>query len=238
MSRVTVFCIVEGHTENAVLKKLVAPYLGTCGIDIHFPIVLIKHGRGGVRFLTAPQLFDQMQRFLQDKRNPYVTTFFDYYGLPTGASHGWKFIAELKSEVQHRGTATIAQMIEMAILENAKENIDLPNVERRILPYVQLHELEALFFSEPEKMALTFGSLALTDRFGKIVEECGACEMINDSPDSAPSKRIEAFFPPYKKGRSTLAHGPRIADRLDLAIVREKCPRFDHWVSNLEKLAV
>ncbi len=39
------------------------------------------------------------------------------------------------------------------------------------------------------------------------------------------------------KGRSDFAHGPRIAGRLNLATVRDRCPRFDEWLSRLEALA-
>jgi hypothetical protein len=61
-------------------------------------------------------------------------------------------------------------------------------------------------------------------------------EKIDDRPQSAPSKRIQAVFPSYKKGRSDIAHGPRIAETLDLAKVRQRCPRFDAWVAKLEAL--
>ncbi len=147
MTRATLYCIVEGHTENAVLKALLAPHLGARGVDLHVPIVRSARGRGGVKFLDADHLYDQIRRFLQDRRQPYVTTLFDYYAFPTGESRGWEF-----------------------------------------------------------------------------------------APRTAPSKRIERAFPGYIKGRSDYAHGPRIAQRLDLDNVRARCPRFDAWLAKLEVL--
>lgn len=236
MIRKTVFCIVEGQTENAVLKKLVAPHLGARGIGFHLPIVRVGRGRGGVRFLNANTLYDQIRAFLRDHRQPVVTTFFDYYAFPAGESKGWEFVAKSKADVSFRGGEVVAEMIEKEIHRRAVDGIDLPNVESRLIPYVQLHELEALFFAEPDKMASTFGSPSLANTFAEAVATCGGCEKINDRPQKAPSKRIQAAFPSYIKGRSDLAHGPRIAEKLDLAIVRKKCPRFNEWLTKLETL--
>jgi hypothetical protein len=236
MIRKTVFCIVEGQTENAVLKKLVAPHLGARGIDFHLPIVRVGRGRGGVRFLNANTLYDQIRVFLRDHRQPFVTTFFDYYAFPAGESKGWEFVAKSKADVSFRGGEAVAEMIEKEIHSRALDGMDLPNVESRLIPYVQLHELEALFFAEPNKMALIFGSPWLAKGFTEAVATCGGCENINDTPQKAPSKRIQAAFPGYIKGRSDLAHGPRIAEKLDLAAVRGKCPRFNEWLTKLETL--
>ncbi len=237
MDRRTVFCIVEGQTENAVLKHLVVPHLAGLGIDLHAPIVKVGSGRGGVRFLRAGMLYDQFRRFLGDPRRPWVTTLFDYYGLPTGMGKGWGFVADLKARSQTQGAVSVAESIEQEILRRAIGAIDLPEAASRLIPYIQLHELEALFFAEPTTLAEVLGEPALTSRFSTIVDTCGGCESIDDSPSTAPSKRIEALFPGYIKGRSDFAHGPRIARRLSLATVRSQCPRFDGWLSRLEALA-
>jgi len=236
MSRTTVFCIVEGQTENAVLKKLVAPYLGARGVDFHVPIVRIGHGRGGVRFLEANGLFNQVRGFLKDRRQACVTTFFDYYAFPTSESGGWEFVSKLKADASFRGAEAVAELIEKEIYTRAVEGVDLPNLTARLIPYVQLHELEALFFAEPDKMAAVFGNPPLEGKFAEMVVQCRGCEKIDDKPQTAPSKRIQALFPRYKKGRSDIAHGPRIAEKLDLAKVREKCPHFNSWLAQLERL--
>src|SRR5665213_3680556 len=161
MPRTTIFCIVEGQTENAVLKRLIAPHLGMRGVDFHVPIVRIGHGRGGVRFLDANDLYDQIRRFLNDRRQPYVTTMFDYYGFPTSESKGWEFVSNLKTNAPIAGVESVAERIELEIRSRAIQGVDLPNVRSRLIPYLQLHELEALFFAEPEKMAAAFGSALL-----------------------------------------------------------------------------
>lgn len=237
MPRTTVFVIVEGQTENAVLNKLLGTHLGAMEIDLHCPIVKLGVGRGGVKWLRFEEFSDQIQRFLKDRRTPIVTTFFDYYGLPTGEGHGWKFVHNAKADVVFRGLDVTVETIEDEIHRLVTTGLDLPNVKDRFMPYIQLHELEALFFAEPAKLANVFENAALEQCFQKAVADCGGCERINDSPETAPSKRINAAFPNYIKGRSNLAHGPRLAEKLDLAKVRAACPRFDAWVSKLENLA-
>jgi len=237
MPRTTVFCVVEGQTENAVLKRLVSPHLGLLGVDFHAPIVKIGRSRGGVKFLEADDLYAQIHNFLKDRRQPHVTTFFDYYAFPTGGAKGWDFVPGVKSEASIRGLANAADKLEAELKRRAIEGLDLPNLETRLLPYVQLHELEALFFAEPEKIAETLGNPTLARIFQGAVVESGGCENINDRPQTAPSKRIESAFPGYIKGRSDFAHGPRIAEKLELTVVRQQCPRFDAWVARMESLS-
>ena len=237
MPRITLFAIVEGQTDNAVLTKLLGPHLGARGIDLHCPIVKLGGGRGGVKWLKCEDLCDQIQRFLKDRRQPYVTTFFDYYALPKGEKAGWGFVERAQAEVPVRGLDATADAIEKELHRLAITGLDLPNLDKRLIAYVQLHELEALFFAEPEKMAAVFGNVLLAGRFAKAVAECGGCEKINDTPQKAPSKRIQEAFPGYIKGRSDFAHGPRIADKLALDTVRRACPRFSSWLAKLETLA-
>lgn len=187
--------------------------------------------------LNLEELCDQIQRHLKDRRQPYVTTFFDYYALPTGHKAGWEFVQSAKAEATFRGLNVTATTIEAALHRAAIAGLDLPNLDQRFIPYVQLHELEALFFAEPDKMAALFDNAALTARFAKAVTDCGGCENINDTRQNTPSKRIQNAFPGYVKGRSDFAHGPRLAEKLDLAAVRAACPRFSSWLTRLEAIA-
>jgi len=235
MPRVTVFAIVEGQTENSALKKLLGAHLGALGIDFHTPIIRMGRSRGGVKYLHVADLCEQVRRFMLDPRQPVVTTFFDYYAFPTGTSKGWEFVAHAKATAQ--GIHATVQAIETELRRLVLRSVgDVAYAERRFIPYLQLHELEALFFSEPKTMATVFENPALEKSFANIVSTCGGCELINDSPQTAPSKRIEKLCPGYVKGRSELAHGPRIAGKLDLVRVRKECLKFSLWVKSLEQL--
>ena len=57
-------------------------------------------------------------------------------------------------------------------------------------------------------------------------------EDINDSPATAPSKRIVAVLPRYRKR----IHGPDVAERIGLNAIRAECPRFHDLLTRLESL--
>lgn len=57
-------------------------------------------------------------------------------------------------------------------------------------------------------------------------------EEINDSKETAPSKRLERLIPGYSKTQ----HGPDVIERSGLAHVRSRCPRFNAWLGQLEGL--
>ena len=57
-------------------------------------------------------------------------------------------------------------------------------------------------------------------------------EDINDSSETAPSKRIESLLPSYQK----VVDGPEIIAAIGLEVVREECPRFNGWLTRLESL--
>ncbi len=102
----------------------------------------------------------------------------------------------------------------------------------RLLPYVQLHEFEALLFAVPEQTREWLGGphaslLAMRE----AVVEKGSPELVNDSLETSPSHRMKALFPGFDKK----LHGPEIIELAGLQAVRAKCPRFNDWVASLEQ---
>lgn len=233
MDRTTVFAVVEGYSENAFLSRLLAPHLGERGVDFSVKIVGEGSSKGGMKFRTFEQTCAEVARLLHDRRKPYVTTFLDYYGLPTSPNKGWGFVESAKHQGSHGG----AEEIEKQFASAVGVVVGRSDFAERFIPYLQLHELEALFYAEPVVLAETLGEPALASQFVKIVAECGECEAINDDPQTAPSKRLEKLFRGYIKGRSAAAHAPRLALKLNLEKVRAACPRFNAWVTKLESLA-
>lgn len=57
-------------------------------------------------------------------------------------------------------------------------------------------------------------------------------ELINNSPLTAPSKRLESAIPSYDKVLS----GNCIAMDIGLDKIRKECPLFNEWVKELEKV--
>ena len=101
------------------------------------------------------------------------------------------------------------------------------------MPNVVMHEFEGLLFSDCEAMARGMGQSNLAGPFQEIRDIFESPEHINDSPITAPSKRIETLVPGYQKPLlGTLA-----ALEIGLDSMRAHCPNFDAWISRLEALA-
>jgi len=229
MSRVTLIVVVEGQSESGFLKPFLAEHLALRGIDLHVPVIGSGSAKGGMKFRSFTQVCDELHDFLADRRQPYVTTFLDYYGLPTGTRLGWDFIGPTKAS---HGVAGIEARLADGVRSAAGR------LAERFIPYVQLHEFEALYYADPPLLARVLeASEAVAERFAQERHDAGGCEQINDSQHTAPSKRIERLCPQYIKGRSTRAHAPRLGAQLDLTTVRAACPRFAAWLTRLESLA-
>ena len=93
-----------------------------------------------------------------------------------------------------------------------------------------MHEFEALLFSDCAAMADVVGHLDLTARFEGIRNQFETPEHIDDAPTSAPSKRILAIVPEYRK----TVDGILAATRIGLDTIRAACPHFNDWMASVE----
>lgn len=67
----------------------------------------------------------------------------------------------------------------------------------------------------------------------EVIEECGSPEKINNSPQTAPSKRLERWAH-GRYGKTT--SGIVIARAIGIDKMRKKCPLFNSWLFKLESL--
>jgi hypothetical protein len=102
----------------------------------------------------------------------------------------------------------------------------------RFLPYLQLHEYEGLLFSDPEAFANGIYQSHLAPRFQAIRQSFPTPEDIDNSPDTAPSKRVSSLYPSYDK----VADGTRAASAVGIEAMRRECPHFRNWVESLVQL--
>ncbi len=106
----------------------------------------------------------------------------------------------------------------------------------RFVPYIQLHEFEALLLSDPSKFDWEFIEHGAAIR--RLAEMCAAYttpELIDDDPHHAPSKRIIKEIPEYEARKASA--GPLIAAKIGLAVLRKKCPHFNDWLERIESLS-
>jgi hypothetical protein len=223
-----VLTVVEGFTERTVVDQTFAPYLGAHGLSLHAKVIGKPGHKGGVRNFGAVR--KEILALLRQERNSHVSTFFDYYGLPDN----WPGVQRAKGKEARE----IATIVEMAMSNDVESKMDPSEDPGRFVPYVQMHEVEALLFSDPKVMADVFERPELEAQFMEILRECGECEEINDRAATAPSKRIERLFPKYRKGSGIRAHAPIIVKRIGVDRLRQACPHFNDWIMRLERITI
>ena len=173
--------VVEGQTEQAVVERVLAPFLGERGVFVTAALVGRSGHKGGIRSFS--EICNDIQRLLRQDAQLVVSTFFDYYGLPLAKWPGGEDARQALFDGKARALESAMQS-EVVFRMGASFN------PRRFIPYIQMYEMEALLFADPDTMAQVFDRLDLAERFQDILDRFGDCEKINDSFTSAPSKRI------------------------------------------------
>ncbi|MCU8285753.1 DUF4276 family protein [Vibrio vulnificus] len=218
-----VHVICEGQTEESFVNELLVEPFAHKGIYLK-PALIGRPGHKGGNFKFERLAPDVEKRLLADK-NCYCTTFFDFYGLPE--TFPGKNAVNATASVQDKANA-----LQDALNEKLVEKIG-EDAMRRFIPYVQMYEFEGLLFSDPYKMAEGMDRSDLVQAFTDIADAFDTPEQINNSPQTAPSKRIESLVWGYEKPLlGTLA-----ALEVGLDKMREQCPLFDAWLEKIEALA-
>jgi hypothetical protein len=103
-------------------------------------------------------------------------------------------------------------------------------ISDRFIPFVMMHEFEGLLFSDCERFSRGIGRPDLADAFQAVRDAFASPEEINDSPVTAPSKRVVQLVQTYEKPLlGTLA-----VLEIGLDAIRRECPHFREWLSSLE----
>lgn len=210
--------LVEGQTEETFVRELLVPHLATLQVYLTPRIIETSKGhKGGV--VSYGKIVHQVRQWcLQDQRAK-VTTMFDVYGLPSD----FPGIAAWSNNQ--------AALPQVAALEaSLGASIAQPN----LIPYLQLHEYEALLFSELPAFAYAGVPQAVIDAWQLELANFADPEHVNNSRLTAPSKRLIARWPQYENAKVQL--GVLVAIEIGLPRIRQQCPRFHQWVSALEQL--
>ncbi|MBA4446849.1 DUF4276 family protein [Cylindrospermopsis raciborskii] len=98
---------------------------------------------------------------------------------------------------------------------------------------VQMHEFEALLFSDPIIFAKSIDKPAIASELLTIRNSFASPEEINDGPMTAPSKRILTLIAEYQKPTM----GVIGALEISLPVLRHECQLFNKWLCCLEQLS-
>ena len=220
---VRLLAFVEGQTEEKFIREIVSPLLASRNISIAATTPGPRRAQGGVQSWRRAKR--ELLRYIKEDAGRFVTTMFDYYGLLSD----WPSWTEAKQETH---VSEKAEMVERAIHLDICGGLGKSFAGSKFLPYIQMHEFEALLFSETRILAAAVPPPNLQARLDEIVKECGEPEGIDDDPETAPSKRICALVPGYQK----VVHGINAAKGIGLPTMRERCPHFASWLETLGQL--
>ena len=217
--------IVEGQTEETLVNQTLRPHLERFSVWVKARCVEtgrkghVKYRGGIVSYQRARK--DITLWMLEDQNaDARFTTMFDLYGLPNDFP-GYEEAARLQDPYQR------VRVLEDSLSENVSDS--------RLIPYIQLHEFEALLLADPQKLDAQFNENRVgIQRLVRLANGFKSPELIDDGPDSAPSKRIAEEIPAYP--RSKVSAGPITAERIGLRTLRTKCQHFDAWLGALESL--
>ena len=213
---------VEGQTEKEFVDKAIKPHLSNYEIDVRPRLVVTNRKLGCRGGVVSFEVFrSDLVRLMKEDGGAEArfTTMIDLYALPKDFP-GWERANTAKGAPE-----------KVALLEGAlSDSFD----DSRFLPYLQLHEFEALLFCDLRELSQRIsGSQTGLALLQNDVGNLGP-EEINEGAATAPSKRIINYIPIYEKNKVRVGASTAIA--IGLERLRSLCPHFNSWVSRLEAL--
>jgi hypothetical protein len=230
MSWIRLYLTVEGETELKFAKETLFPHLAKFEVEVR-PRMIPTNRKLGTRggALNFQRLKNNTAHLMKEDAHPEArfSTMIDLYALPADYP-GWKG-AEKKSKPADR------------VLELEKA-LAAELADSRFIPFLQLHEFEALLYCDLKKFQ--FGiqeadktTAQLDKAIAQLQKEvaCFSCpEDINEGDTTAPSKRLIKHVPRYENMKVRV--GAPAASAIGLPVLREKCPHFGQWLTRLENL--
>jgi hypothetical protein len=218
------FFVVEGHTKEDFVNQILIEHLAYANVMVRG---VVKVGSGRVRggMVSYARLCDHLERMLKQHQNVYFTTLIDVFRIPTDS-------------LEYQTTNKISDPVARALrLEQAMlEDVIVRTGTRFFVPYVQLHEFEALLWTDPtalDSSLVTLGAVSKLTELQAVNAKYETPEHINNKPETAPSKRLEQL---YGDAYNKKLIGPLVTKNIGLERLREACPRFGAWVLKLEQL--
>lgn len=138
MTRVNI--VVEGQTEETFVREVLAPHLGARGVFASARCVETRRKpyirRGGLTSYAKAK--HDLQRWLHQDMGAHVSTMFDMYALP--------------GDFPQRDLPRPAGETPQQWAERLEQALRADLGDPRFIPYFQIHEFEALLFSDVSKI--------------------------------------------------------------------------------------
>lgn len=208
--------IVEGDTEIQFVENQIIPYLQEkCGYHIPMNAQKIttnkkkncKGGNVGIEYLRNEI------RKIAASGDTFITTLLDFFRL-------------LNDFPNYTTDKTRVTEIEQGLTDAMTDIVS----HNRFLPYIQLHEVEALMFIKVEGFELLIDEDRQRQELQNIIAQYPNPEDINGGRATAPSKRLEKIFPKYQK----VYYSECVFGELSIDEIRNKCHHFNSWLEKIQ----
>ena len=213
--RLYIYC--EGQTEERFIKNVLAPYLSEIAIYA-LPIICTtsrtqtKKYKGGVS--NYLKIRRELLGLCKEHKNEKITTMFDYYGMPSDTPG-----VENASGTLYERVSQIEKAVEA--------DINMPNLFFSLI----VHEFEGLLFADTSVFqAIT--SNEVVKQLEDIRDEFVSPEHINNSTETAPSKRILTLIPDYSK----VLDGTSLSKQIGINAMLAECEHFNKWVQKIRAI--
>jgi hypothetical protein len=221
---------VEGETEETFVNEVLAQHLYSKGYTLVSARIVgnarQRDRRGGIKGWGSVRR--DIINHIKEDPTCLATTMVDYYALPQTGEKAWPG----RHEAGILPFAQKALTVENALLADVRQELGNNFLPNRFIPYVMMHEFEAILFSDCQRFGDGVGRPDLAHEFQLIRNQFATPEEINDSPLTAPSKRVENLIPGYEKP----LQGSLAALNIGLGPIRAQCPHFREWLERLETL--
>lgn len=216
---------VEGQTEQAFAVDALGPHLAAFNVYIEKPRLTGTNKRrkgripqGGMNKFQHP--LEDIRKWMREVESPDArfSMMVDLYSLP-------KDFPGYDNAMVSSDPYEQAKVLEEALAAELGD--------RRFIPYLQVHEFEALVLSKPEVFCDWFENAQRSA--AALAAECSSYdspELIDHGKETHPKARIRKHFRDYDEN----VDGPMLAKEIGLASIRSKCPHFDRWLKKLEEL--
>ena len=214
MKRLIIVC--EGATEQEFCQTVLSPYFNRKDIIVETPT--IKHSCGGI--VAWETLKKQLVQHLNEAK-VIVTMLIDFYRI----KDSFRFPGWMEAKTIEPTQAKMGFLFQQ-MTKDMQENL-----RSRFVPYIQLHELEGLLFSDISAFKNNFSNKECNfQAIESAIRDFSSPEEINNGPNTAPSVRLKKAIKGYEKE----LYGGFLADDIGLSTIRKRCPLFNQWIECLE----
>jgi len=217
MKNLYIYC--EGQTEESFINQVLYPYLMNIGICV-IPIICTTKRTKSEKFKGGISNYQKIKSELillcKQHKNEMLTTMFDYYGMPDNTPSIGNSSGNLYEKISQ-------------IEKSVEDDINMPNLFFNLI----VHEFEGLLFADTS----AFQSITDNDVIMKLQEvknDFISPEHINNSVDTAPSKRIEKIIPNYAK----ILNGTIISEKIGVDRICAECKHFRDWLEKIKTMCV